>query len=280
MKVETVAEQLSFSTLRIQTETSVGTGFIVSHNWGQDKRGLFLVTNKHVVDGSARASLTFTLEIENGGAKVPALGQKHFVNLSEGGGVWTGHPSQDIDIAAMPLSPLVNHLREREIHPFFRSIQTDLIPDVPTLEDLDAVEEILFVGYPSGVYDQVNNLPVSRKGTTATHPSVDYNGQPIFLIDASVFPGSSGSPVLILNNGLSTTRTGTQLGRHRVVFLGVLSEVLYREEDGTLEFRQSPASITPVIRTREMLDLGLVYKARTVVETIDEILKARGELPS
>ena len=277
MKIETVAEQLLFSTLRIQTETSVGTGFIVGHRWGHDKQGPFLVTNKHVVDGSAKASLTFTLEMENDGAKVPSLGQKHIVNLSEGGWVWTGHPSEDIDIAAMPLGPLVNHLRQRGICPFFRGIQTDLIPDEATLEDLDAVEDILFVGYPSGVYDQVNNLPVSRKGTTATHPSIDYNGRPIFLIDASVFPGSSGSPVLILDNGLSIKRAGTKPRRNRVVFLGVLSQVLYREEDGTLEFRQTPASITPVIRTREMLDLGLVYKARTVIETIEYILKARGE---
>ena len=65
-----------------------------------------------------------------------------------------------------------------------------------------------------------------------------------------------------------------------VVFLGVLSEVLYRVEDGTLEFRQTPASITPVIRTREMLDLGLVFKARTVIETIEQILRNLGEIPS
>jgi hypothetical protein len=55
--------------------------------------------------------------------------------------------------------------------------------------------EVLFVGYPNDVYDQVNNLPVIRAGKIASMPKVDFNGKPEFLIDAHVWPGSSGSPV-------------------------------------------------------------------------------------
>ena len=54
MKVETAAEQLLFSTLRIETESSVGTGAIVNHRWSEDAEGPFLVTNKHVVAGSKK----------------------------------------------------------------------------------------------------------------------------------------------------------------------------------------------------------------------------------
>jgi hypothetical protein len=44
-------------------------------------------------------------------------------------------------------------------------------------------------------------LPISprffRRGMTATPPQLDYCGRPTFLIDASVFGGSSGSPVFL-----------------------------------------------------------------------------------
>ncbi len=276
MKVETVAEQLLFSTLRIETDTKVGTGFIINHQWSDDKRGPFLVTNRHVVDDTSGARLTFTLKADD--ADGPSLGRTHTVSLSQDAWKWTAHPSSDVDIAALPLAGLINHVTGNGVNLFYKGLDTEFIPEQAVLEDLDAIEEILFVGYPSGIYDHVHNLPVSRKGTTASPPSVDYNGQPVFLIDASVFPGSSGSPVLVLNNGLYVTRTGTQLGRNRLLLLGVLSEVMYREQDGSLEFRQTPASITPVVRTREMLDLGLVYKSRTIIGTIEHTLRQHGEV--
>jgi len=50
-------------------------------------------------------------------------------------------------------------------------------------------------GYPNGVSDEVNNLPVVRKGITATPMFADYNGKPEFLIDCAIYEGSSGSPI-------------------------------------------------------------------------------------
>ena len=54
MKVETASEHFFFMTLRIETERSVGTGFIFEHKWkchrtGAELTGMFLVTNKHVI---------------------------------------------------------------------------------------------------------------------------------------------------------------------------------------------------------------------------------------
>ena len=52
MKVETLAEQLLFATLRVEANPNVGTGFIVNHEWTEGKTGTFLITNKHVVEGT------------------------------------------------------------------------------------------------------------------------------------------------------------------------------------------------------------------------------------
>ena len=284
MKVETIAEQLLFATLRIVAPRvdgpdSVGTGFIVSYRWTDDRQGPFLVTNKHVVQGTVLGNLSFTLEHRPGDDPEPYIGQSTSVSLGGGAWRWVEHPSKDIDLAALPLAPVRKHLAERNETPYYRSIPTDLIPGQDGLEDLDAVEEVLFVGYPSGIYDQANNLPIFRKGITATPVTVDYEGKPVFLIDASVFPGSSGSPVFIYNNGSWSTRGGQLMSGRRVLLLGVLGSVYRREDESSLRFEEVPAAVRPVVRTTQMIDLGIVYKARTVVETIDHLLRQRGELP-
>lgn len=134
-------------------------------------------------------------------------------------------------------------------------------------------------GYPSGIYDRQNLIPIIRRGTTATPAYLDYNGTPTFLIDASVFPGSSGSPVLIVNEG--SYRRGNELViGSRTLFLGVVSSVLVRYETGAIEVVDIPTAYTPVIRTPQMIDLGLVFKYSAVVETCDSILTKAKQQPA
>src|SRR5439155_8993915 len=69
------------------------------------------------------------------------------------------------------------------------------IPD--DLTAFDAVEDIVMVGYPSGLWDSTNNYPLVRRGITASHPGIDFEGKPQIAIDMACFEGSSGSPVLL-----------------------------------------------------------------------------------
>lgn len=278
MKVETLAEQLLFSTLRIETEHNLGTGFIVNHEWGDNRQGRFLVTNKHVIHESSGGRLTFTLADQDAEDNRPSIGRIFPITLRDQAWLWEGHSSEDVDLAILPLSGLLDHLGEGGRRPYYRSIQTNIIPGRDTLEDLDAVEEVIFVGYPNGIYDSVNNLPITRRGSTATPPSVDYEGKPIFLIDASVFQGSSGSPVLIYDNGSWLSRDGGLISGIRLFLLGVLGSVFFRETDGTLSFEEIPAAVKPVVKTSQMIDLGIVYKSTTIIETIEQLLRKHGEL--
>ena len=82
----------------------------------------------------------------------------------------------------------------------------------------------------------------------------------------------------IYNAGSWTTKEGFVVGDYRVIFFGVLASVLYQEVDGALYFKDIPTNIKPVVRTREMLDLGVVFKARTVLETIEYLLRKFGKL--
>src|SRR5207247_2646715 len=90
--------------------------------------------------------------------------------------------------------------------------------------ELTAIENVITVGYPDGRWDQVNNRPIVRRGITATPLSIDYEGRREFLIDAACFPGTSGSPVFLLEEGLFNFAPDQPLHQTRFRLAGVLSE--------------------------------------------------------
>jgi len=276
VKPQTVIEQLLFSTVRIEADkasvTEAGTSFIFSYEH-DSKQYLFLVTNKHVVNGAKIGRFFFTLS----DGQNPRIGERFDIQVQDFQNAWVGHPDPSIDIAAMPLVPVLDHIQQQGKQAFFRSIPHTLVPSDEQLADLDALEEVVFVGYPSGMFDAKNLMPILRRGTTATPPQLDYDGRKVFLVDASVFPGSSGSPVLICNQGSYSTKQGIVIGT-RVLFLGVIAQVVIREEEGKIVIVAAPSSLTPIVRTRQMIDLGIVYKSTTVIETVQEVLRQRGIL--
>jgi hypothetical protein len=146
-----------------------------------------------------------------------------------------------------------------------------LAPNEETLKGLDAVEEVLFIGYPYGIWDERNLLPIVRRGITATPIYIDFNGKKQFLIDASVFPGSSGSPVFIYNAGIYwDKKSGSTVVGHRLFFLGIISEVLQMEDTGEIII---PTTTRPIVKVRQLLDLGIVFKAQTIIEAIESFLR-------
>lgn len=60
------------------------------------------------------------------------------------------------------------------------------------------------------------------------------------------------------------------IGNPRFYFLGTVAEVMIRKELGQLQFVPIPTSISPVITTVQMIDLGIVYKGSTILETIED----------
>src|SRR5205823_3600197 len=150
-----------------------------------------------------------------------------------------------------------------------------MLPTPKALDDLDAMEEVVFVGYPNGIYDQQNLTPVARRGTLATPYQLDWNGRPEFMIDASVFGGSSGSPVFI-NQSSWMGRTGTlNVGAIRFMFLGVVCAVAYATDTGEIRVQGVPTQGV-VLEYKHMLDLGIVIKSPLVFETIDHWFKKTG----
>lgn len=279
MQVKTIAEQLFFTTVRIDTIATnsgqgSGTGFFFGHKIGEDKQIFFVVTNKHVINGMQGGRFSF-LKQKDG---LPTLGDGFTLNVGpqDWPNMWFGHPDPAIDIAICLLSPLIEFVKQQHgTDIFFRVVESSMIPTLQQLAELDAVESVTFVGYPNGVWDRKNLLPVARRGTTASPLEVDFEGTPSFLIDASVFGGSSGSPVFILNQGSWATRDGGLVAGSRFHFVGVIAAVFFRTHLNQIIPVPIPTQVQPMAQQQEMIDLGIVFKARTVVETIEAYLRAR-----
>lgn len=283
MRAETLTEKLFFTTCYLRAASTemrwTGTGFFYQV---ETTRGAatFLVTNKHVLGTANRVDF---LMIGADSAGAPQVGRPVEVTLTIGPEDWFGHADPSVDVAIMPFWPVLAQMKERGSSPFLISVTPDLClgSASPPLET-DALETVTFFGYPQGLFDSANFLPIARRGTTATPIEVDYEGRPAFLIDASVFPGSSGSPVFLADIGMYRSRAGdTHIGS-RIGCLGVLAAVHTRRLEGSVEV--VPTSL--VARFDEPIDLGIVFKAtcfetlaREVLIDLGFVLSPMGLLP-
>ena len=277
MNPQTAAEQLFFVAVRIDTTTAdgrqgSGTGFYFGHTVdGRDYS--FIVTNKHVVRGMREGHLTFLQQHE----QRPLLGKGFRLRIDDWDAAWFGHPEPEVDIAICPLDALVQNVRSQYGLELYTSrVMSNLIPTPAEAQTIDAIEPVSFVGYPNGVWDSKNLLPIVRQGTTASPMEVDFDGTPCFLIDASVFGGSSGSPVFVFNQGSYAYKGGGTVVGSRLHFVGVIARVFYRTDHNRIVAVPIPTHTQPMAEQTQMIDLGVVFKARTVVETGEAFLRTRG----
>lgn len=276
MQVDSIAEQLFFTTVRIDTIANngcagSGTAFIFSYKRGEMNYP-FVVTNKHVVMGMREGALSFLQRKD----QTPHLGQGFRLAIADWQKAWFGHLDPEIDIAICPFAPLEAHIKAQHgLDLFYRCVSADMIPTAEQAAKLDALEPVTFIGYPNGVWDRKNLLPVARRGMTASPISVDFENTPRFLIDASVFGGSSGSPVFLLSQGMYTDKAGGTTIGSRLLFVGVIAAVFFRTQFNQIVAVPIPTQVQPMVQQQEMIDLGIVFKARTVVETIDAFFRAK-----
>jgi len=121
------------------------------------------------------------------------------------------------------------------------------------------------IGYPNGIWDEKNNMPIIRRGITATSPKYDYNGLPIFVIDCACFPGSSGSPVLIFDQGGYMDAKGNlNLGGSRVLLLGALFAGPQHVAEGEIKTIDVPLQHVPISLSKIPNNLGFVVKANKI----------------
>ena len=250
MNISDTSTQLLFTTVPILGNTSggvvSGTGFFFSYNLGDGSNIPLLITNYHVLKDATQG--LFVVNLADGDKP-----SKETINVTFDRSFIEGKKLESLDLIAMPIAPALNALEQNGKKPFYRSIDSELIPKHEVLDSLAALEQTTFIGYPSGMYDDNNKTPLIRHGWTSTPVWNDYKGKREFLVDASVFPGSSGSPAFIFNQGSYPTPEGIAIGS-RLLFMGVITQTI--TEQG-----------------HEHLDLGMVIRSDAILDALSKFVE-------
>jgi len=261
------SEQLLFCTTRLVGNNTAGTGFFFSYNGC-----VFLITNKHVIKDMSTGSFSLLQSNNNTVDNVPVFGAKedfHFLNSE-----FIGHPNPNIDVTVMNISQKMNDYYTSGKSLYLHHVSKDLMPTPLDYETIiSPIENIIFVGYPDGLHDTNNNLPIVRRGITASPCFYDFKGknsrnediggEKTFLVDASVFPGSSGSPVFIYYPWIYPDQNGNLNIGSKLFFLGIIARRTFGNESRKILG----------IDIYQEIDLGVVYKSDTIIETMDNYLK-------
>lgn len=270
---KSAAEQFLYCTVRVDGTVpdgiQRGTGFIFGVNRGRTWIPL-LITNNHVIRGTT--STSFRVHTKSASSTVPD-GNTVIAAPDGSSNLWTAHPDPNVDMCALPLAPLLNSVQPP---PFFRMLGPELVPTEQQVTDLDAIEDVIMVGYPIGLSDETNNYPVIRRGITATDPAVDFDGRAITVIDMACFPGSSGSPVFLYENGSYASKGGGIVIGSRLYLLGVLFAGPQMKVDGTIETKDIPTSTQSVPSVNVMINLGYIIKSNQIAALTSAVFSKFG----
>jgi hypothetical protein len=256
---------LLFSTIRITAHmpngsVSYGTGFYYSFCQGSDGTVVpTIVTNKHVLAGATKLTLFF----RRAGSDLakPIVGNSIPVSVE---GVETAffHPDPEIDLCALPLCHLFAQMTANGDTPWIGGLDSSMLPESPGNPPIRAIEEVLMVGYPIGLWDDINDMPIVRRGITATPPLLDWRGKKEFLIDVACFPGSSGSPIFMIQQRMRGAPEPGGSPQHLtfIRLLGVLYAGPQFTANGSVRVVDIPTAQHAISSTNIPANLGIVIK--------------------
>jgi hypothetical protein len=272
----TLAEQLLYTTIKLMAfkagnPISTGTGFMFAFARNGDEMVPCIVTNKHVVNGAdtIRARLHF-------GKNGQPTGE--FVNcdfdISDGVSFW--HPDPCIDLCAFAYADILSQVGSQQKEIFHRHLDMTIVPEGDDWQYFDALEEVMMIGCPNGLSDEINNLPISRRGITATSLTKNYNGKPEFMIDMACFPRSSGSPIFLYDrNGYQDRRQNTyKIGAQRIKLVGILYSGPLIANDERIVLSNMPR-----VEVSSMMHLGNAIKSselRVLDDLITKVVRQQG----
>lgn len=261
-------ELLMYSTVQIQNtwagDSSFGTGFFVELRKQNGELTLALITNKHVIRDAIKLSMVVTLE---DGVNDRASLSSRTQTIDIMGQRWVQHQDPRVDLCCLDISE-IREVDEKKngarwlISAFKRN---QIILDRECM--LAPADEVFMIGYPDAIRDKINNQPIFRRGVFATHPKLDFSGNPFTLIDMPVFGGSSGSPVIVLARGLVMESEGLAFiddGDAEVKLYGIAFGTYIHMVQGDIAETQVSAKQIATIGMPN--NIGLVVRASKILD--------------
>ena len=240
----------------------IGTGFLygLPAKRQQDGYYLFLVTNKHVFGEEAKVVVRF-----NGEAGQSAIDFPLNLKSKNGRPYWVGHSNKTIDVAALPIDPRPLKSSGREVK-FFAS--DTAAANRQKLRDMGASEGdgVFVLGFPMGIVGADRQYAICRSGCIARIQDM-LSGSDAFLVDAFVFPGNSGGPVIsqpevMAIEGTKTSDTAYLIGMVRTYL--AYEDVAYSKQTNMERVTfQENSGLTEVIPVDRIHETVLLCRSRT-----------------
>ena len=239
---------------------------MVCHAYTEQLCHVYLITNRHAVPPAGKeASIKVRVTTHSStGAEIkemliPVVGPDgHYLPTVR------NHPRYDL-VAIR----ITRNLKENSVECCFVDTNLFATRQVLLKENVTLGDELFLLGYPDGIFEEKNTSPILRQGIISTDPTEDYSVNqslqakfglppaiPGFLIDANVFPGSSGSMV-ILRPQLFTQEAPGVVGVKGQANFYVLG----------LVFGSLPIDDV-AIGAKQRMGLGLVLSADTILDTL------------
>lgn len=193
------------------------TGFLVNI-----RNVYHLVTAKHVVMEVKNNKFTGKLLDEDMYAfyniKIGGLGFRSISSIKKQYNInWIFHKTENVDVAIIPfpIEPKTDDIKV---------IPESLFLDVKRLFEL---YDIFFLSFQPGIKFENKVTPIIRSGNISL-----MNNDKTFYIDASAFPGNSGSPVFLKPSPIRFDVGGITLGGDELggKFIGIIGEYLPYQE--------------------------------------------------
>lgn len=160
--------------------------------------------------------------------------------------IWFVHPKfgYSVDVIAIPLVDTRTVIHENyQFYPINNYSFQDQF-------DVTIADEIYILGYPFNILGD-HMLPIWKRASVASEPSVDINGLPKYLVDTATKSGMSGSPVIMRR---TTVHKGTE---EKNMIIGTVQNFagIYSGRIG--------------VKNELEAQLGIVWKRHLVDEIID-----------
>lgn len=173
----------------------IGTGFLfgILIEETEDKLNkytVYLVTNKHVLNNLNTINVRFNPQTEQSAKDYDIVLKDNDGNL-----LWTGHPDPEIDVAVAGIN--IGKVRAEGMKcSFFESDRH--VETIEQLKEREASEgdSIFVMGFPMGMVYIDRQHTFVRGGIISRIKDLFEKRSKDFVIDAFVFPGNSGGPVI------------------------------------------------------------------------------------
>ena len=214
------------------TIKSNATGFLYGHPAGftdesdQKQFYIFLVTNRHVFQSAAERGDTIHARFN----KLLETGTNTYtIKLKDA--AWTVHPDPAADVAVLSINP--DRIKADGIeYSFFSGDDHSLTLEESRANQISVGDGVFVLGFPLGEAGDERNYVIVRQGILARVQNWISGNARTFLIDASIYPGNSGGPVL-LKPELASIK-GTK-ANDRCSLIGMVSSYLTYQEAAVSE---------------------------------------------